>query len=110
MSSVPLDVSAVGVADASGKALVRLQPLRAFETWKVTNTSVTSTSAVKTPIVKKYIGAESAARFVEGTYTGTFNASDTPTTLQTGVALILVFEGCDVGAICTVTLTGTVER
>lgn len=106
MSVRDLDVSNFGIADAAGKAVIRLQPMRAFETWHITNTSVQSTSTVKIPTVKTYKGSESASRFIEGSYVGTFNASGTVIDLPTGVALLAVFEGCDVGARCTVTVTG----
>lgn len=106
MSTVPLDESKFAVADAAGKATVRLQPMRAFETWHITNTAVQSTSSVKIPTVKLYKGSETPSRFIEGSYTGTFNASDTVIDLPNGTALLAVFQNCDVGATCTVTLSG----
>lgn len=108
--SVPLDASNFAIADAAGKATVRLQPLRAFEKWHITNTSVQSTSTVKIPTVKVYKGSESASRFIEGSYTATFNGSNTVIDLENGVALLVVFEGCDVGARCTASITGDVNR
>lgn len=93
-------------ADSTGKATCQVQPLRAFESWKITNTAVQSTSTVKVPTVKLYRGSESPSNFIEGTYTGTFNASNTVIDLNNGERLLAVFENADVGANCTISITG----
>lgn len=94
------------VANSAGKAVCQVQPLRAFESWHITNTAVQSTSSTKVPTVKVYRGSESPSNFIEGSYTGTFNASDTVIDLNNGERLLVVFENCDVGATCTVSVTG----
>lgn len=101
-----LNESNTATANAAGKAVCQVQPLRAFETWHVTNTSVQSTSTVNVPTVKLYRGSESPSSFLEGTYTGTFNATNTTIDLESGQRLLAVFENCDVGASCTVVVTG----
>lgn len=110
MFSVPLAESSSASADASGIARVKLGPLRAFESWDVKLTSVASTSSVKVPTVRVYRGAESPSRLIDGTYTGTLNSTDTPYTLRSGEKVVVVFEKCDVGATCTITVEGESKR
>lgn len=93
-------------ANAAGKATCQVQPLRAFESWKVTNTAVQSTSTTKVPTVKLYRGSESPSNFIEGSYSAQFNSSDTVIDLNNGERLLVVFENCDVGAVCTVSVSG----
>lgn len=95
------------VANAAGKAICIVQPLRAFESWEITNTAVQSTSTT-VPTVKTYRGGESPSSFIEGTYTGNFNASNTRIDLANGERLLAVFEGCTPGASCTVSVSGNV--
>jgi hypothetical protein len=92
-------------ADASGKAVCQVQPLRAFESWKITNTAVQSTSTA-IPTVKTYRGGESPSSFLEGSYTANFNSSDTVIDLNNGERLLVVFEGCTPGASCSVSVSG----
>lgn len=94
------------VANSAGKATCQVQPLRAFESWRITNTAVQSTSSTKVPTVKLYRGSETPSNFIEGSYTGTFNASGTVIDLNNGERLLVVFENCDVGATCTVSVSG----
>lgn len=92
-------------ADANGKAVCQVQPLRAFEWWHITNTSISSTST-KIPSCKLYRGSEAPSSFLEGTYTATFNSTTDPIDLQNGERLLAVFEGATPGAQCTLTVTG----
>lgn len=108
--SVPLAVSASANAGNDGIARITIGPLRSFETWHVRSTAVASTSNVKVPTVRTYRGAETPSRLIEGTYTGTLNASDTAYDLRSGERLVVVFAGGDVGSQCTVTLEGESER
>lgn len=94
------------VADSAGKAVCQVQPLRAFEYWHITNTAVQSTSSTKVPTVKLYRGSESPSNFIDGSYTATFNTSDTVIDLQNGERLLAVFENADVGSQCTVSVSG----
>lgn len=92
-------------ADANGKAVCVVQPLRAFEDWHITNTAVQSTSAA-VPTVKVYKGGESPTNFIEGSYTAQFNASNTEIDLLNGERLLVVFEGATAGSSCSVSVTG----
>lgn len=93
-------------ADANGKAVCQVQPLRAFESWEISNTAVQSTSTVKIPTVKLYRGSESPSNFIEGSYSAQFNSSDSKIFLENGARLLAVFENADVGAVCTLSVTG----
>lgn len=93
------------VADATGKATCVVQPLRAFESWEITNTAVQSTSTT-VPTVKVYRGSESPSSFIEGSYTATFNSSNSQIDLNNGERLLVVFEGCTPGASCSVSVSG----
>jgi hypothetical protein len=93
-------------ANAAGKAVCQVQPLRAFERWRITNLSVSSTSTNLVPTVKLYRNSETPSALIDGSYTGTFNSRSDETFLEVGERLLAVFEGSDVGALCTVTITG----
>lgn len=110
MSNVPLSESATAVAGADGIARVQLGPLRAFETWAVASTTVSSTSSTLVPTARLYRGAEQPSRLIDGTYTGTLDTTDTTYKLRSGDKVIAVFSGCDVGAQCTVTVEGETTR
>lgn len=102
--------SASGTADANGRAVASLQPLRAFEKWHVRRMSVQSTSSTLSPTCRVYRGAEAASRLVDGTHTGVLDHSDTDLRLQNGEALLAVWSGCDVGSVCTFSIEGDIER
>lgn len=104
--SNPVSESATGTADASGTARVSLGPLRAFETWQIVSTTLSSTSTTLIPTAKLYRGAEVPSRLIDGTYTGTLDTTDTPYKLRSGDKALAVFTGCDVGAQCTITVEG----
>lgn len=98
--------SANAVADANGRAVASLQPLRSFELWKIKRMTVQSTSTTLVPTCKIYRGAETASALVDGTHTGTLDHSDTDMQLRNGEALLAVWEGGDVGSTCTITIEG----
>lgn len=102
--------SADGTADANGRAEATLQPLRAFETWRVKRMTVQSTSSTLVPTCRVYRGAVSASRLVDGTYTGTLDHTDTDLALHNGERLIAVWEGADVGAVCTLSIEGDITK
>ena len=110
MPETPLYESSSANADANGIARVSLGPLRGFERWDVRSTTVASTSSTLVPTCKLYRGGESPSRLIDGTYTGTLDTTDTPYTLHSGDRVMAVFDGCDVGAQCTVTLEGMSTR
>lgn len=104
-----LDVSASAVADSTGKALVRLGPLRAFETWQIRGLSIISTSTTKIPTFKVYWGSEAASNLLGGTYKGSLNSDPSFTMdLQSGEMLVGVWENADVGSTGTLKPGGNV--
>lgn len=100
-----LEKSDTKVANSAGKAICQVQPLRAFEKWHITNTAVSSNSTV-VPTVKLYRNSESPSGFIDGSYVGSFNQTADPIDLENGERLLAVFEGCDVGSSCSLTVTG----
>jgi len=98
------------VANSAGKAICQVQPLRAFERWHITNVGVQSTSTTKIPTCKLYRGSESPSSFIEGTYSAQFNSTADSIDLENGERLLAVFENCDVGATCTMFITGEKRR
>jgi len=107
---IPLFESNTGVANAAGRAVARVQPLRAFERWEITRLAVSSTSTVLVPTARIYRGSETPSRLVDGTHTGTLDQSDTQLSLPNGEALLCVWEGADVGSQCTFTVEGTKSK
>lgn len=108
--SIPLFETDTGVADANGRAVARVQPLRAFETWDIRRMAVSSTSSTLVPTARIYRGSENPSMLVDGTHTGTLDQSDTQLSLANGEALICVWEGADVGSQCTFTVQGDKNR
>lgn len=113
MASAPLTESARATVDATGRATATLQPLRSFERWKIRKYTVSSTSTVLVPAARIYRGSVTASNLLEGTYVGTLDSSDVDLSLETGEALIAVWEGkqpgqsgADIGAVCTFTVQG----
>lgn len=97
-------------ADANGRAVVRLQPLRAFERWTVTRMTVQSSSTTLIPTCRVYRGHETPSAQVDGTSRGTMDHSDTNLPIQNGEVLLAVWEGADVGANCTFTIEGKIHK
>lgn len=104
----PLFESASGIAAANGRAVARLQPMRAFETWQIKTITVQSTSTVSIPEARVYKGNETPSAFVDGSVNGSNDSNTTADVLlQNGESLLVVWTGCDTGARCTVTISGT---
>lgn len=110
MSSVSLNESVTAQAGADGIARVVMGPLRSFETWEVTSTTVASTSSALVPTCKLYRGGEAPSNLFEGTFSGNLDITDTLYKLRSGEKMVAVFQGCDVGAQCTVTMQGLANR
>lgn len=107
MQTVPLFTSAQATANAQGIAIAVLAPYQAFEKWQTQTVSVQSTSTALVPRATHYRGQQAPSRVINGTENGAFDTDpDFKMLLQSGEQFITVWENCDVGAICTVTLTG----
>lgn len=98
--------SGFSTADATGKTVVRLQPMRAFERWHVTGMTVSSTSATRIPTIKIYKGSESRSMMIDNSYNGQLNHTDCDFWLNNAVALLAVWEAGDVGALAMFTIEG----
>lgn len=106
-----LDESASATANAAGKATARLQVLRAFERWHITNVSIRNTSTVNVPKFTLYRGSEAPSNQIDTTLFGTLNSdSDANIWLENGEALLAVWENGDSGSVGTFTIGGTREK
>jgi len=65
--------------------------------WKITLTSVSVTTNIATPQVSVYANGVSAQQFLEGSFSGYRDASDTVHVVAAGEQLIAVWEGGDPG-------------
>lgn len=110
MPTYRLAESARATADNNGRAVARIGPQRAFETWNVTRLTVQSTSSTLVPTAKVYQGLITDSLLIDGTYTGTLDHTDTSIRLESGHDIIVVWEGGDVGSECTFTVQGTSSR
>jgi hypothetical protein len=105
--TVPLFQSAQATANAQGIAIAVMGPYQAFEKWQTQSVSVQSTSSSLVPRATHYRGQQAPSRVINGTFSGQFDTDpDFKLTLQSGEQFITVWENCDPGAICTVTVTG----
>lgn len=107
MARYPLVESARAIADASGRASVRMGPRRAFEKWHINSATVQSTSSTDVPEVRVYRGAEAEGLLVGGSHTGTLDATiSADVLLQTFEDLLFVWTDSDVGAACVAVING----
>lgn len=74
----------------------------------VTLTSVSVSSNTLEPVAKIYLNVIGDSGFVEGTFSGSSDASDSSYIVSQGETLTAVWTGGDVGAIATFRVTGTI--
>lgn len=110
MGETPLNESQTAIAGSNGIARVQMGPLRSLERWNVESTTVSSTSSTLVPTCQLFKGGEALSNRFEGTYSGNQDTTDTPYTLRSGDKMVAVFEGCDVGAQCTILMVGKAVR
>lgn len=101
---------ASAVADANGIAIARIGPRRSFERWHVTGVTVSSSSVALEPRVDIYRGGIGPAFKVGGTYSGKNDSGNADDWVDSGQDLIAVWTGADVGAQCSMTLSGESHR
>lgn len=105
-----LQESKPAIADSNGKAIVTLQPLRAFERWRITLMNIQATSPVavgpKVPQFRVYRNSEAVSNLVDSTYDGNQNTSNTDITIENGEAIIGVWTGADPGTQCMFSVQG----
>lgn len=104
-----LSLSESGVADANGRATARIHNLVAYESWHVTRYTVSSTSTDETT-AKVYRNHESTSAFIEGTYSGRQDASDTNMHIGSGESLLCVWSGATAGSRCVFSIEGEKTR
>lgn len=90
---------------ADGKAQVQIFPNGG--TWVITNEAVSVSTQVLQPIAKLYLGQISDSNFIGGSYSGANDSNADQIVMQQGTGLFCVWTGADVGAVATLTLTGT---
>lgn len=101
---------ATGTADTNAIAVARTGPRRSFERWRVTGTTVSSTSVVLEPRCDVYKGGVGPAFKIGGTYSGKNDSSSGEDFINSGEDIIAVWTGADVGSQCTLTVSGESER
>lgn len=107
MPTVPLQLVAQAVANASGRAVVTFPTVPPWHRHTITRTGVTTTSTARTSATV-YRGEPQAPNQLDvAPYSGNDDTSDTSILLEPGQWLTIVWEGADVGARCTATLDGT---
>lgn len=94
--------------DGSGNGVVRVAPKMAD--WEVTRVSISVSSATNEPTFKMYENGISEGDFLEGTWTGSLNTSETRHPLRNGESLLGVWSGGDPGASATMVVRGTAYR
>lgn len=72
----------------------------------VTLQTLATSTAVKQPTANVYRNAVTTANFIEGSYTGSNDSSNTRIVLHAGESLICVWSGGDVGATATYRISG----
>jgi hypothetical protein len=90
--------------DGTGAGQVVIGPA-GFD-WLVRRTSVKTSTAVKQPTATLYRGGVSDAAFLEGSFSGANDASDTVHLMQPGELLYCVWSGGDAGARATLVVSG----
>jgi hypothetical protein len=101
-----LSASVTATATGAGIATVQIGPNLPSETWHITNSAVTTTSAAVSR-VKVYRGTVTPGNVVDGSNTGNLDASDTVYNLRAGDFLTVQWTGATPGAQCTFTVGGT---
>lgn len=84
------------VLDATGGGQADIAPTGGD--WVIVHNSVSVSSNVNEPTAKVYLNGVSPAGFIEGSYTGSNDASDTRIVAREGDQLSCVWAGGDAGA------------
>jgi len=102
----PVEQPLRATADASGTATVSTGGVPPWKVWRITRTSVTTTSVARTTATL-YRNSISAANVIDSAaISGNNDTSDTVYEIRSGEQLIVVWTGADVGASCTATISG----
>ena len=90
--------------DATGAGQVSISPPSVD--WTVSLTSVNVSSHTLEPTFTLYLNGVSPTAFLEGSYSGSQDSSDTEHRVMAGQSLIGVWNGGDAGAVATLRVTG----
>lgn len=102
MAGTPFVVPKTVRLDAAGEGQVEIGP--AGQDWVTSLISVSTSTAVKKPLVSLYKGGISTANLLEDTYGN--DAYNDPVLLQPGELLYVTWAGGDVGATATLRVAG----
>lgn len=105
-----LDTGGSTVLDSNGNGVVILTPSNAHEDWTITNTVVQVSSDNNEPQCRTYVGAATTNNIQDTTYTGSNDSSNTVITVSAGTYFQVVWAGGDVGAVASVSVSGTVTQ
>jgi hypothetical protein len=94
------------VLDANGFGQATVTPSRGALTVSMTSVSVTSNTFE--PTAKLYLAVVGDSGFIEGTFSGSSDSSDTSYVVNQGEPLTCVWSGGDPGAGATFRVTGTI--
>jgi hypothetical protein len=107
MRSLALEQTFQTVLDGSGNGIVLFGPSLYGEEWTVTRTGVLTSSAAITTAAIPQVQLYVASRFIDGTYTGSNNTSDTTYQVHSGQQIQVTFLGGQPGDTATVSVSGT---
>lgn len=106
MRTLPLDQTVQTTLDGSGNGIVAFGPSFHQEEWSVNRTAVLTSSAAITTAAIPQVQVYVAGRFIDGTYTGSNNSSDTSYQVRSGQQIQVTFLGGQPGDMATVTVSG----
>lgn len=112
MREVELDESASLTAASDGTCTVSLGPSRR-QLWNLVNEAVQCASpnpaSTAAPTAKLYLGPTTAGQYLTGTYDGVNDSAGVAIALRRGSRVTVVWEGCDPGSRCTLSVYGTMQ-
>ena len=94
------------VLDSNGFGQATVTPDRG--TLTVTMASVSVSSNIQEPVARVYLAVVGDSGFVDGTFSGSSDTSDTNYVVNQGEPLTCVWTGGDAGANATFRVTGTI--
>lgn len=107
--SIPLLVSADGIANVNGRAEVRIGPDVYGDEWTINYVSVTNNGASESRC-DLYQNVVSDTAFLEATGRGNRDTSDTNFRLIQGETIVFVWQNADPGSISMAVARGTKRR
>lgn len=91
---------------ANGTGTATMVPSHAHESWDVTNTAVSTSTATNIPLAQVYVGAAIPGTAKMSTYTGNQDDSDTEFTVPSGSYITATWTNADPGATAYINVTG----